>query len=165
MILGLSTATFTIVHVIISLVGIVSGLVVLAGLLRSRSLPAWTALFLVATVLTSITGFFFPISGLTPALVVGGVSVMVLAITLLALYGFHLMRAWRWVYVGTALLALWFNCFVLVVQLFQKIPLLKALAPTQSEPPFVAAQTFLLLFFVVVGFLAARRFHPTSAAV
>jgi hypothetical protein len=164
MILGLSTATFTIVHVIISLVGIVSGLVVLAGLLRSRSLPGWAALFLVSTILTSVTGFLFPISVLTPALVVGGISLMVLAITLLALYGFRLMQAWRWVYVTTVLLALWFNCFVLVVQLFQKIPLLKALAPTQTEPPFLAAQTILLLFFLVLGFLATRRFHPVAVA-
>jgi len=164
MIIGLSTATFTLIHVIISLIGIAAGLIVFAGLLRSEPRPGWTAIFLIFTILTSATGFLFPIHGPTPALIVGVISLAVLAITLLALYVFHMMHAWRWIYVVTALLALWFNCFVLVVQSFQKIAFLNALAPTQSEPPFLIAQSFLLLAFVIFGFLAVRRFHPELAA-
>jgi hypothetical protein len=164
MIFGLSIATFTLIHVIISLVGIASGLIVFAGLLRSEPLPGWTAIFLIFTILTSVTGFFFPIHGPTPALIVGAISLVVLAIALLALYVFHMMHTWRWVYVVTALLALWFNCFVLVVQAFQKVSFLSALAPTQSEPPFLIAQSFMLLAFLIFGFLAVRRFHPEIAA-
>jgi hypothetical protein len=163
MILGLSIGTFTIVHVIISLVAIVSGLVVFAGLFTSDSRPGWTALFLFTTVLTSATGFLFPFGGPTPAFITGIISLVTLAAALLALYAFGLMAAWRGVYVVTALFALYLNCFVLVVQSFQKIGILKALAPTQSEPPFLVAQGVLLLVFVVLGFLAMRRFHPNGA--
>jgi hypothetical protein len=163
MILGLSIGTFTIVHVIISLVAIVSGLVVFAGLFTSDSRPGWTALFLFTTVLTSATGFLFPFGGPTPAFITGIISLVTLAAALLALYAFGLMAAWRGVYVVTALFALYLNCFVLVVQSFQKIGILKALAPTQSEPPFLVAQGVLLFVFVVLGFLAMRRFHPNGA--
>lgn len=162
MILGMSIATFTIVHVIISLIAIATGLVVFAGLMRSESQPGWTAAFLITTILTSVTGFMFPISVLTPALITGAISLTVLAVTLLALYVFRLMRAWRWVYVITALAALYFNCLVLVVQSFQKIPFLHALAPTQSEAPFLAAQTVVLVLFLIFGFFAVRRFHPEA---
>lgn len=165
MIIGLSTATFTVLHVIISLVAIASGLVVLAGLLKSESRPGWTALFLVTTILTSVTGFLFPISVLTPALITGAISLTILAVTLLALYAFRLMRAWRWVYVVTAMAALYLNCLVLVVQSFQKVPFLNMLAPTQSEAPFLVAQTFVLLAFVIFGTLAVRRFHPAMMRV
>jgi hypothetical protein len=164
MILGLSVHAFTIMHVIISLVGIATGLVVLAGLLQSQPRPGWTALFLVMTILTSVTGFFFPFSALTPALVVGAISLTILGITLLALYAFRLMRAWRWIYIVTAISALYFNCFVLVVQSFQKISFLHALAPTQSETPFLVAQTVVLVLFLVFGFIAVRRFHPEAMA-
>jgi hypothetical protein len=116
MILGLSIAAFTIIHVIISLIAIATGLVVLVAMLQSESKPWLTALFLVTTILTSVTGFIFPINALTPALITGAISLSVLALTLLALYAFRLMRAWRWVYVVTAIAALYFNCFVLVVQ-------------------------------------------------
>ncbi len=160
MILGMSLSTFTLVHVLISLIGIASGIVVLFGMLRSKWMPGWTMLFLVTTVLTSATGFLFPFSKLLPSHIVGIISLVVLAIALLALYVFHLAGAWRWVYVVTAVTALWFNCFVGVVQAFQKVWILHPLAPTGSEPPFAIAQGVLLVVFLVLGFLAVRRFRP-----
>src|SRR5262245_59828333 len=116
MILGLSLSAFTTLHVVISLIGIASGLVVLYGMLTSQTLSGWTALFLVTTILTSVTGFMFPIGGLSPALVVGAISLVLLAVALLALYVFRLAGAWRWLYITTALAALYFNVFVGVVQ-------------------------------------------------
>ena len=160
MILGLSVANFTVLHVIISLIAIVSGLVVLFGMLGSRRLPGWTALFLIATILTSVTGFLFPIHGFTPALAVGAVSLVVLAVALIALYGRHLAGAWRWIYVVTAVTALWFNVFVLIAQSFLKVPLLHALASNGDEPPFLIVQGLTLAIFVVLGILAAVRFRP-----
>ena len=160
MIAGLSIENFTILHTAISLIGIVSGLIVLAGMLRARRLPGWTALFLVTTILTSVTGFMFPINGLTPAIVVGLISIVILAIALMALYLKQLSGAWRWIYVVTALMALYFNVFVLIVQAFQKVPVLQNLAPTQSEPPFQIAQGVTLAAFLVLGTLAARKFRP-----
>ena len=161
MIFGLST--FTQVHVVISLIGIVAGLIVAFGLLTAKRLDRWTALFLLTTVATSVTGFFFPFHGFTPAIGVGIVSTVVLAIAIFARYGRKLAGAWRWIYVVTALLALYFNVFVLIVQLFQKVPALKALAPTQSEPPFQIAQLVTLVLFVVLTILAVRRFRPGKA--
>ena len=155
---GLST--FTHVHVVISLIGIVAGLIVAFGLLTAKRLDRWTALFLLATVATTVTGFFFPFHGFTPAIGVGIVSTVVLAVAIVARYGRKLAGAWRWIYVVTALLALYFNVFVLIVQLFQKVPTLKALAPTQSEPPFQIAQLVTLVLFVVLTILAVRRFRP-----
>ena len=160
MIAGLSIENFTILHVAISLVGIVSGLIVLAGMLRARKLPGWTALFLVTTVLTSVTGFMFPINGLTPGIVIGLISIVILAIALMALYLKQLRGAWRWIYVVTALAALYLNVFVLIVQSFQKVPALQKLAPTQSEPPFLIAQGVALIAFLVLGTQAARKFRP-----
>lgn len=160
MIAGLSIENFTILHVAISLIGIVSGLIVLFGMLRARRLPGWTALFLATTVLTSVTGFMFPINGLTPAIAVGVISIVILAIALMALYVKHLSGAWRWIYVTTALAALYFNVFVLIVQSFQKVPALQKLAPTQSEPPFSVTQGVVLVAFLVLGTMAARRFRP-----
>ena len=160
MIAGLSIENFTILHVAISLIAIVSGLVVLFGMLGARRLPSWTALFLVTTILTSVTGFMFPINGLTPAIVVGLMSIVILAIALMALYVKHLSGAWRWIYVTTALAALYFNVFVLIVQSFQKVPALQKLAPTQSEPPFSVTQGVVLVAFLVLGTMAARRFRP-----
>jgi hypothetical protein len=164
MIIGLSIETFTIVHVIISLVAIASGLVVLFAMLRSDATPGWTALFLVTTVATTVTGFMFPITAFTPALGTGVVSGVVLAVALYALYARHLAGSARWLYVVTATAALYLNSFVLVVQSFQKLGPLQALAPTQSESPFLAAQGAVLVFYVVAGWLAARRFHPAQAA-
>ena len=159
MIAGLSIENFTILHVSISLIAIVSGLVVLFGMLGARRLPSWTALFLVTTILTSVTGFMFPINGLTPAIVVGLMSIVILAIALMALYVKHLSGAWRWIYVTTALAALCFNVFVLIVQSFQKVPALQKLAPTQSEPPFSVTQGVVLVALLVLGTMAARRFR------
>jgi hypothetical protein len=162
MIAGLSTENFIILHVIISLVAIASGLIVLAGMLRASKLPGWTALFLVTTVLTSVTGFMFPISGITPAIAIGLISIVILAIALMALYLKNLSGAWRWIYVVTALTALYFNVFVLIVQSFQKVPALQKLAPTQSEPPFQIAQGVTLVAALILGTLAVLRFRPAG---
>jgi hypothetical protein len=163
MILGMSLSTFTTLHVIISLIGIVAGLVVLLGMLGGRKLDSWTAIFLATTVLTSATGFLFPFNKLLPSHVVGIISLVVLAIALLALYGLHLAGAWRWIYVATAVLALYLNVFVGVVQSFQKLAFLQPFAPTQTEAPFIVAQVAVLTIFAVLGFLAVKRFHPPIA--
>jgi hypothetical protein len=160
MILGMTTSTYTLIHVAISLVGICSGFVVLFGLLAAKRLDAWTALFLATTVLTSVTGFGFPFDHLLPSHKVGIISLAVLAVAILARYVFHLVGAWRWIYVIGAVIALYLNVFVLIVQLFEKVAALKALAPTQSEPPFLAAQLVVMGFFVLFAILAMKRFHP-----
>jgi hypothetical protein len=158
MIFGLST--FTVIHVVITLVAIASGLAVLWGLLGNRRMDTMTGIYLVFTALTSITGFFFPFHGVTPAITLGVISCAVFVPTLAARYAFALRGTWRWIYAIGAVALLYFNVFVLVVQLFLKVPALHALAPTGSEPPFAVAQGVVLLFFVVTGFLAARRFRP-----
>jgi hypothetical protein len=162
MMLGLSLPTFTLVHVIISLVGIVSGLIVMFGLLGSNRMAGWTALFLLTTILTSATGFLFPFTNLLPSHMVGILSLVLLAIACIALYGMKLSGAWRWIYVVTALLSLYFNIFVLVIQGFLKIPALTALAPGNppSGPVFAVVQGLVLLFFVIVIIGAVRRFRP-----
>src|SRR5580693_10707080 len=164
MILGLSTSTFTSVHVALSLIGIVSGVIVLYGMVRATRLDSWTALFLTTTVLTSVTAFFFPSTSFGPAHVVGVLSLVVLAAAIVALYFFRLAGARRWIYIVGAVLALYLNVFVAVVQAFQKLPPLAALAPTQSEPPFLAAQLVVLALFVLLGFLAVGRFRPEAKA-
>lgn len=153
---------FTLFHVALSLVAIVTGLVVMKGLLQSQRLPGWTALFLSTTLATTVTGFLFPFNGFTPALGVGVVSSAVLALTLIALYERRLAGAWRWIYVVGAAVSLYLNVFVLVVQAFAKVPTLHVLAPTQQEPPFAIAQGVVLLLFVGLTVLAVRRFHPVS---
>jgi hypothetical protein len=160
MVLGLSIQAFTIIHVVITLVAIASGFVVLFGMLRSQRMRGWTALFLLTTVLTSVTGFLFPIHGFTPAIGVGIISCLLLALALVGLYGKHLVGGWRWIYVACALSAFYLNVFVLIVQSFQKVPPLHALAPTQSEPPFLVAQAVALAAFIVLGIIAAFRFRP-----
>jgi hypothetical protein len=162
MILGMSTSTFTLVHVVLSLVGIFAGLVVVFGMLGSKRLDGWTALFLATTVLTSVTGFFFPFDKILPSHIVGIISLVVLAIAILALYALHLAGPWRWIYVVSADVALYLNAFVGVVQAFQKVPLLASLAPTQSEPPFLIAQAVVLMIFVGLGIAAVRSFRPPS---
>jgi hypothetical protein len=152
-------SAFTLFHVLLSLVGIGSGFVVLYGLLHSKRLNRWTMLFLTTTVATSVTGFLFPVDHFMPSHGVGIVSLIVLAIGIPALYRFHLAGVWRRVYAISAVIALYLNVFVLVAQLFQKVPLLRAMAPTQSEPPFVAAQLVLLLLFAMLGFRAATNFR------
>jgi hypothetical protein len=163
--LGLSLSAFTTVHVVISLIGIATGLLVLWGMLGSQRMGGLTAAFLITTLLTSVTGFMFPFNGLLPSHVVGAISLVVLAVALIALYLFRLEGAWRWIYVVTAVIALYFNVFVGVVQAFQKSAILHALAPTQSEPPFAIAQLVVLALFVWLGYLAVRRFHPGPAVV
>lgn len=160
MILGMSLATFTAVHVVISLIGIAAGLIVVVGMLSASRLPGWTALFLVTTVLTSVTGFFFPAAQVLPSHIVGVISLVVLAITLVALYGKRLAGSWRWIYVAGAVLAVYLNSFVGVVQAFLKVPALNRLAPTQSEPPFFVAQLTVMALFVVLGIRAAMKFRP-----
>jgi hypothetical protein len=164
MILGMSIDTFTVVHVIISLIGIASGLIALFGMFGGNRMSGMTALFLLTTILTSVTGFLFPISGFTPAIGTGILSLVALAFALLGLYVFRLAGAWRWIYVVTAVIALYLNVFVLVVQSFQKLAFLRPLAPTQSEPPFAITQGIVLLLFIVAGVVAVRRFHPERAA-
>jgi hypothetical protein len=150
---------FTKLHVVISLIGIVSGLVVIFGLLSSRRLNLWTALFLSSTVLTSVSGLFFPFNGVTPGIVLAIISLVLLAVAIVARYARHLSGAWRWIYVVTAMISLYLNVFVLVAQLFQKVTALKALAPTQSEPPFAITQLVVLVMFVLLTILAAVRFR------
>ena len=162
MILGMSTSTFTLLHVVLSLVGIFAGFVVLLGMFGSKRFEGWTALFLATTVLTSVTGFPFPRDHILPSHIVGVISLVVLAIAIFALYSRRLAGPWRWVYVVGAVMALYLNVFVLVVQSFLKVPTLNALAPTQSEPPFIVAQSVVFVLFVVLGVLAVRSFHPRS---
>ena len=159
MILGMSVATFTFVHTALSLVGIVAGLIAVWGMLGSRLFERWTALFLATTVLTSVTGYFFPRDHILPSHIVGAISLVVLAIALLALYRYRLAGSWRWIYVVSAVVSLYLNVFVGVVQGFQKIPSLAVLAPTQSEPPFVIAQVVVLLGFVGIAIFALRSFR------
>jgi hypothetical protein len=162
MVLGMSLATFTLLHVLISLVGIVAGLIAMVGLLKSNSMPGWTAVFLLTTILTSVTGFFFPVDKLLPSHVIGILSLVLLAIACFALYGRKLAGSWRWIYVVTAMISLYLNVFVLVIQSFLKVPPLHALAPSvpPSEPPFAIVQGIVLVFFVVTTFLAIRKFRP-----
>ena len=152
------------VHVVLSLVGIVSGIVVVYGLLTRKRFDGWTATFLATTILTSVTGFPLPPFGFDPPRAVGVISLVLLGMAVVALYIFRLAGAWRWIYVVTATAALYFNVFVAVVQAFQKLPFLHALAPTQSEPPFVVTQVVVLLIFIALGVLGVMRFHPEIEA-
>ena len=149
---------FTAFHVLISLIGIVSGFVAVFGMVRSKPIDWWTDLFLITTVATSVTGFLFPFRGFTPAIATGILSMIVLALAIVALRVKHLNGPWRRTYVITAVVAQYFNFFVLIVQLFRRVPVLKALAPTESEPPFAIAQLVALLAFLVLGYAAARGF-------
>ncbi len=161
MILGMSTSTFTLLHVIISLIGIATGLVAVAGLIQRRLIPRWTGVFLTTTVLTSITGFFFP-AKFDPPQAVGTLSLVLLALAIYALSVRKLTGRWRAAYVISAVVSLYFNVFVAVVQTFQKIPAFHALAPTQTEPPFAVAQGTVLLVFSIVGVVAVRRFRTAA---
>ncbi|HEY1465390.1 MAG TPA: hypothetical protein VGF44_18390 [Terriglobales bacterium] len=158
MILGMTLTTYTVIHVIISLIGILSGLVVMFGLFAAKHLNGWTALFLTTTVLTSVTGFGFPFTHVTPGIKLGILSLIALTVAILARYAFHLAGAWRKTYVITAMISLYFNMFVLVVQSFEKVPALHALAPTQKEAPFAVAQLVLLVLFIIFTIIAAKKF-------
>lgn len=157
--------TYTISHTLISLVGIFTGFVVLFGLLAGKRLDGWTKWFLITTVATSITGFFFPFHGFTPAIGLGIISLIVLAVAIYARYLKSLAGAWRWIYAVTAVLALYFNVFVAIVQSFEKVPALKALAPTQTEPPFATTQLIFLLIFVGLAIAAVVRFRVEPAVI
>jgi hypothetical protein len=164
MILGMSVAAFTLLHVVISLIGILAGAFALRGMIENKPLDFWAPPFLATTVLTSVTGFLFHFTSFGPPEIVGAISLVVLAIALVALYPSHLAGLWRPVYVVTAVLAFYLNVFVLVVQAFQKVGFLHGLAPTGSEPPFAIAQAVVLVAFLVLGFLAVRRFHRGAPA-
>jgi hypothetical protein len=155
---------FTLAHVIISLIGIATGFVVVFGMIASKRLPAWTSIFLWTTVLTSVTGFLFPYHGFKPSYVVGLISLVILAIAIYARNSKHMAGAWRGTFVATAVIALYLNTFVLVVQSFLKVPALHALAPTQTEAPFKIAQGTVLLIFLILGILATVKFHPEPTA-
>ena len=151
---------YTIIHTLISLIAIVTGLVVLFGMIADKRLDSWTKWFLITAVATTVTGFFFPFHGLTPAVGLGIISIPFLAITIFARYSKHLAGAWRWIYVIGAVICLYFNLFVLVVQLFEKVPALHAMAPTQTESPFKLTQLIVLTTFILLGIVAVIRFHP-----
>lgn len=163
MTLGLSLETFTLVHVVISLIAILSGFVVVFGLVSGKRFDGLTALFLTTTVLTSVTGFMFPFEKITPGIKLGIISLVVLAIAITARYAFHLGGPWRVIYAVGATLALYLNVFVLVVQSFEKVPALKELAPTQSEPAFLVTQLVVLAAFLVLGTFAAIKFRHRAA--
>ena len=158
----LTLQAYTIFHVVISLVAILAGLIVLRGWLTARRLDGWTLIFLLFTLATSVTGFFFPFHGFTPAIGTGILSVVVLFAAFAALYAFHLEGSWRWIYLVSAAIALYLNVFVLIIQAFLKVPALHALAPNGNEPPFAIVQGIVLVLFVIGGFLAVRRYRPLA---
>jgi len=163
MIFGMSTSTFTLIHVLISLAGIGSGFMVIFGFLNGKALAGWNTIFFTTSLLTSLTGFFFPFERLLPSHILGLLSLTALTIALFARNVFDLAGGWRLIYVVTAAMVLYFNCFAAVVQLFAKIPALKATAPTQTEWPFVVAQGVVLAIFLVLTYLAAKRFRDQTS--
>jgi len=160
MILGISLVQFTYLHVFLSLVGIGAGVFVVFGFFTSRRLNILTTLFLVATIATSLTGFLFPIKGVTPGIVIGVVSLVALLLAVVGLYGKHLVGAWRTIYVVSACFAFYLNTFVLVAQGFAKVPELKSAAPTMSSPVFGGAQLALLVIFILITVRAVQKFNP-----
>ena len=168
MILGMSVGTFVQVHVVISLIGIIAGLIVMFGMLGSKRQPGLTAIFLLTTILTSATGFLLPplvSDKLLPSHMIGGLSLLLLAIACIALYAMNLRGAWRWIYALTALVSLYLNVFVLIIQSFLKVPALHMLAPSvpPAEPPFAIVQGIVLVFFVIVITGVIRRYRPAYA--
>ena len=157
-------AAYTILHVIISLAALFAGVVVVYGMFTAQRLDGWTRFFLITTVLTSVTGFFFPFHGITPGLITGVISLFVLAVAIYARYSRRLIGAWRKTYVISAVFAFYLNVFVLVVQLFLKIPALKEIAPTQNDPPFRITQLVVLAVFIALGIAATIRFRAEPAA-
>jgi hypothetical protein len=158
--MNLDFSIFTWVHVIISLIAIITGFVVIAGMAAGKRLDDWTAVFLATTALTSLTGFGFPFEKILPSHIFGVISLVALLIAILARYAFGLQGHWRAAFVLTALIAQWLNVFVLIAQLFNKVQVLQPLAPTQSEPPFLVAQAVLLVLFVFMGIAVLRHFRP-----
>jgi hypothetical protein len=156
---------YTIVHTLISLGAIFTGFVVLFGLLAGNRLDGWTRWFLITAVATIVTGFFFPYHGVTPAIKLGIISSVVLLVTIYARYAKHLAGAWRWIYVVGAVISLYFNIFVGIVQSFEKIPALNAMAPTQTEQPFKFTQLVVLVLFILLAIVSAITFHPERRPV
>jgi hypothetical protein len=160
MILGMTAFTFF--HVLLSLIGIFTGLIAIFGMIAGKRLDGWNGIFLLTTALTSITGFFFPFHGVTPAIKLGIISLIVLAVAIPARYVKHFAGAWRKIYAVTASIALYLNVFVLIAQLFMKVPSLHVLAPTGSEPPFLISEVVVLAIFIVLTIAAAIKFHPEA---
>jgi len=165
MIIGMSVATFTLLHVLISVVGVVAGAAALGEMIAGRRLGVWNTVFLIATAATSITGFFFHSASFGPPHVIGVISIVVLSIALFAFKVRDLAGIWRPIYAVAATVALYLNAFVGVIQAFQKLSALKELAPTQTEPPFLLAQSLLLIAFAVFGFVAAKRLPRSEHGV
>jgi hypothetical protein len=163
MIFGMTPYTFF--HVLLSLIGIFTGFIALFGMIAGKRLDGWNGIFLLTTALTSITGFFFPFHGVTPGIVVGIVSLVILAVAIPARYVKHLAGAWRKIYAVTATIALYLNVFVLVAQLFMKVPALHAMAPNGNEPPFLISQVVVMAIFIVLTIAAAIKFHPEAVHV
>ena len=156
---------YTVIHTLISLAAIFTGFVVVLGLLARNRADSWTKWFLVTAVATTVTGFFFPFHGFTPAIGLGIISLPFLALAIFARYSKQLAGAWRWIYILSAVICLYFNLFVLVVQSFEKIPALHALAPTQTESPFKLTQLIVLTISALLCIVALIRFHPEPAPV
>ena len=156
---------YTIIHTVISLIAVFTGFVVVFALLADNRVDGWTKWFLITAVLTTVTGFFFPFRGFTPAIGLGIISLPFLAVTIFARYRKNLAGAWRWIYVVGAVICLYFNLFVLVVQSFEKIPALHALAPTQTESPFKLTQLVVLTLSALLCTIAVIRFRPEPACV
>jgi len=154
---------YMLIHVLISLIAILAGFVVAVGMLKAQRMDGWTKFFLATTVLTSASGFFFPFHGITPALITGIISLVVLALAIYARYPRQMGGGWRKTYVISAMFAFYLNVFVLVVQSFQKIPALNSIAPTQKEPPFAITQLVVLIAFIVLGVVAAITFRDQPA--
>ena len=161
--MSVALTAFTFFHVALSLAGIFSGFVVVWGMLSAKRFEGWTAFFLATTVATSVTGFLFPVHHFMPSHGVGIISLLLLAVAIVARYRRHLAGSWRWIHVVSAVVALYLNFFVLIVQAFLKVPALKAIAPTQSEPPFKITQLVALAIFFAICVIAAIRFRPTGA--
>lgn len=160
MILGMTP--YTLFHVLLSLIGIFTGFVAVFGMIAGKRLDGLTAIFLTTTALTSITGFFFPFHGVTPGIIVGIVSLVILAVAIPARYVKHLVGAWCKIYAVTASIALYLNVFVLIAQLFMKVPALHAVAPNGNEPPFLISQVVVMAIFIVLTIAAAIKFHPEA---
>lgn len=160
MILGMSVETFTLVHVVLSLIGILAGFIVVFAMFGSTLPGGWTGLFLATTILTSVTGYFFPRDHILPSHIVGAISLVLLALAVFALSSKRLAGSWRWIFVVTVVASLYLNVFVAVFQAFLKVPAIRALAPTQAEPPFLVAQVAVLVLFIAFGVFAVRRFRP-----
>jgi len=160
----MSTQLFTLVHVVLSLAAIGAGLIAILGLASNKLSSGLTAFFLATTALTSITGFLFPFHGMTPGIILGIISMVVLLLAVVALYGQKLAGAWRGTYVISATLALYFNVFVLFAQLFAKVPALKAIAPSQSSPAFGITQLVVMAAFVVIAIRSFKGFRRSLHA-